>query len=194
MITYDSEFTVLIPHWVNKVQIGVVPSEFYGSKDKLPESIKGATLKRFGNKAFYIDSSKKRILKNPTKVGQPKYWNLNGQSFYSNNMDWRTRVTIVNFYHAYFKDFIEQQLKEPFPIFLNYTLEFNIKIHEVYTTFTPDITNMWILAKLFEDTVVSCGLLKDDSPEFRCHTGYGYQFVDKEEDRKLVISFKYNKK
>jgi hypothetical protein len=194
MINSETVFTVIIPNWENKVKIGVIPSEFYGAKHKLPPEHEGAKLKKFGRESFYVDSMGKRILKNPNKKGNPKYWNLNGQDFYSNNMNWQTRVKIVNYYHRYFKKYIEEQLKEPFPIFLNYNLSFDIEIQEVYSTFTPDITNMWILPKLFEDALVSTKKLKNDSPEFRCHTGFGYKFVEKEEDRKLVITFKYTKK
>jgi hypothetical protein len=32
---------------------------------------------------------------------------------------------------------------------------------------------------MIEDTVVKCKILKDDSPEFRRHTGVGYKFVEK---------------
>jgi hypothetical protein len=43
-----------------------------------------------------------------------------------------------------------------------YTLNMDVII-DVYSTFTPDITNMWIL-KMIEDTVVKCKILRDDSP------------------------------
>ena len=66
-------------------------------------------------------------------------------------------------------------------------------VYDVYSKFTPDITNMWILSKMIEDAVVNCGVLRDDSPEFRMYTGCGYKFVDDEKDRKIVVTFKYNK-
>jgi hypothetical protein len=37
-----------------------------------------------------------------------------------------------------------------------YTLNMDVIIYDVYSTFTPDITNMWILSKMIEDTVVKC--------------------------------------
>jgi hypothetical protein len=45
-----------------------------------------------------------------------------------------------------------------------YTLNMDVIIYDVYSTFTPDITNMWILSKMIEDTVVKCKILRDDSP------------------------------
>jgi hypothetical protein len=50
--------------------------------------------------------------------GNPEYWNLNGQAFYSTNMTWKQRSTIVNFYHKYFATYVNKQLKEPFPTFM----------------------------------------------------------------------------
>lgn len=193
MITENSIFTIVVPDWVNKVRIGTVPTLFYTSADTLPSKHEGATLRRVGNKAYYIDSKNKKIIKNPLQKGNPEYWNLNGQAFYSTNMTWKQRSTIVNFYHRYFTPFVSKQLKEPFPTFLSYTLSMDIEIYDVYSKFTPDITNMWILSKLIEDTVVNCKLLRDDSPEFRRHTGFGYKFVEEEKDRKIVINFKYIK-
>jgi hypothetical protein len=75
--------------------------------------------------------------------------------------------------------------KEPFPTFMAYTLNMDVIIYDVYSTFTPDITNMWILSKMIEDTVVKCKILRDDSPEFRRHTGIGYRFVEEEKIEKL---------
>jgi hypothetical protein len=48
----------------------------------------------------------------------------------------------------------------------------------VYSSNTPDITNMWILTKLFEDALVNTGILRDDSPQFRTKTSYEYKFVE----------------
>lgn len=193
MITQDTIFSITIPKWENKVKMGVVIAAYYKKKDKLPVKHKGATLKKFGRSNIYIDKKGKKIIKNPTKVGKPIYWNLNGQQFYSNNMHWSDRSSIVNYYHKYFTKYIKKTFKEQFPTFLNYRLSMDISIHEIYSTHTPDITNMWILAKLFEDSMVNAKILRDDDPQFRCSTSYGYRFVDKEEDRKLIIKFKYTK-
>lgn len=193
MVTESSVFTIEIPNWINKVRIGTIPTLYYTKGEPLPAKHAGASLRKIGAKEYYIDSKNKKIVKNPLQKGNPEYWNLNGQSFYSNNMTWKQRSTIVNYYHKYFKPFVINQLKEPFPIFLSHTLNMEVIIHEVYSKFTPDITNMWILSKLIEDTVVNCKILRDDSPEFRRHTGIGYVFVEEEKDRKITINFKYTK-
>lgn len=193
MITEKTVFRLVIPEWVSKVRIGTIKTVYYVKGDKLPDKYKNAKTRKVGKKLYYVDSKNKKIVKNPTKKGQPEYWNLNGQSFYSNNVTWKQRSTIVNFYHKYFSTYVKEQLKQQFPSFLAYKLDMTLTMHETYCRHTPDVTNMWILAKMLEDTIVKAGILRDDSPQFRMQTSYGYQFVEKEEDRKLVLEFKYNK-
>jgi len=193
MINEKSIFILEIPNWPNKVKIGTNTTEFYTMKDNLPKAHDGATLKKFGKKLYYINSKGSRIIKNSNSVGKPKYWNLNGQAFYSANIHWATRSKIVGFYHKYFMKYIKEQLKEPFPSFLSYKLNMSIVIYDVFTNYTPDITNMWILAKMLEDAIVSAKLLRDDSPEFRRKTSIEYQFITDPTKRKLLVTFEYKK-
>lgn len=193
MIDNNTVFKLVIPRWKNKVPIGTVQKQYYSKSAKLPLKHKGAKLKKFGRSKFYIDNKGKKIVKNPLKAGNPKYWNLNGQQFYSTNMHWSNRTIIRNFYHSYFKKYINKGFKEPFPIFLEYRIEMNVVIYDLFSNNTPDITNMWILAKMFEDVMVSEKILRDDSPQFRSKTSYEYKFVENESKRKLIIEFKYKK-
>jgi hypothetical protein len=116
--------------------------------------------------------------KEPSSKREPRVLELKWTSLYSTNMTWKQRSTIVNFYHKYFATYVNKQLKEPFPTFMAYTLNMDVIIYDVYSTFTPDITNMWILSKMIEDTVVK---MQDTErqPEFRRHT-IGYRFVEEE--------------
>lgn len=193
MITTNTVFKLVIPQWKNKIEISKIPKKYYAKGDKLPKKYNGATLKRFGSKYLYVDSDGNKIVKNPTKAGKSKYWNLNGQQFYSTNMHWALRKKIVDFYHKYFSEYIKKEFKEPFPIFLSYSITMEVKIYEVYSKFTPDITNMWILPKMIEDAMVNNKIIRDDSPQFRLKTSYEYIFVKDESKRKLVIKFKYKK-
>jgi hypothetical protein len=61
------------------------------------------------------------------KRGNPEYWNLNGQAFYSTNMTWKQRSTIVNYYHSILL-YVNKQIKDPFPTFLAYTLNMDVVI------------------------------------------------------------------
>jgi len=193
MITQKTTLTMTIRDWKNKMPVGKVPPQYYKKGTKLPLKYKGASLKKFGRASFYVDSKNKRLIRNEKTAGNVKYWNLNGQAFYSTNMHWTLRSQMTNFYHSYFTKHIKNRFKTPFPIFLGYRISIDIKIYDVYSSNTPDITNMWILTKLFEDALVNTGILRDDSPQFRTKTSYEYKFVENEKDRKLVIKFKYNK-
>lgn len=193
MVTPKTVFQITIPKWKNKVPIGKVAPVYYTKNIGLPQKHAGARLRKIGRKFYYVDKNNKRLIKNVNKVGNIKYWRVNGQKFYSANIHWKTRSTIVNFYHRYFKDKINKKFKAPFPMFAGYSLDMHILIYELYTSDTPDITNMWILAKIFEDVMVAQHIFRDDSPQYRLGTSYKYKFVEDEKDRKLVIKFKYTK-
>ena len=54
---------------------------------------------------------------------------------------------------------------------------------------------MWLLEKMFEDTLQEMGLLRDDNPEFVIESGRKrYHWVNKPEDRKLIFKLKYIKR
>lgn len=193
MITPESTFTVSIPKWQSKLRVGTVIAAYFSQKDRLPKKYEGAILKRFGSKKLYVDSNNKKIIKNKGSVGNPIYWTMNGQGFYNNTIHWTVRSKVVKYYHRYFTKYIKAQITDDIPTFLSYKLTMEILIYDVYGPTTPDISNMWILPKMFEDAVVNSGVLRDDSPEFRRRTEYDYIFVENEEDRKLEITFKYKK-
>jgi hypothetical protein len=117
---------------------------YYTKGEALPSKHEGLLRKKIGAKQ-YVDSKHKKIVK--TKR-EPRVLELKWTSLYSTNMTWKQRSTIVNFYHKYFATYVNKQLKEPFPTFMAYTLNMDVIIYDVYSTFTPDITNMWILSKM----------------------------------------------
>ena len=186
-------YSVEIPDWVNRVPIGTVLAEYYTKKHKLPASLGKCKLKRFGSKYIYVDSKNKKVVRNKNKIGNTIHWNLNGQSFYSATIHWNTRSKITAFYAKYFKDYIIEQLPEKIPSYLGYALNIQMIIYDRYSTFTPDITNMWLLFKLFEDNLVKNKVIKDDSPGFILKTSYEYKFIEKHEERRLVFEFSYIK-
>lgn len=191
MITTESIFTVTIPEWVNKVRIGTNTAKFYTSTCDLPKKYGECGLKKIKDTSYYVDGAGKKIIKNSKAVGNPIYWTVNGQGFYNNTTPWYIRSKAVKYYHKYFTKYIKEQLEEQIPTFLEYKLSMHIDIYDVYASTTPDISNMWILPKMFEDAVVNANVIRDDSPEFRTSTSYKYRFVREESDRKLVITFNY---
>jgi hypothetical protein len=80
------------------VRVGTVPTLYYTKGEALRQH-EGATLRKIGAKQYYVDSKHKNS--KTLFKGNPEYWNLNGQAFYSTNMTWKQRSTIVNFYHKF---------------------------------------------------------------------------------------------
>ena len=186
------EFILTIPNWEREICIGTVTPKYYNASNKTPEKIKNTyEVKNIMGGWYYVDKKGAPVVKNKKAVGNKKMWAMNGQSFYSNNLHWKTRADIVKNYHKYVTEYIVEKFKEPFPIYLESTLSMHIDIYEVYCSKTPDITNMWILPKLIEDAFVNAKILIEDSPEFRTKTSFEYIFVKSDEERKLVITFKY---
>jgi len=52
----------------------------------------------------------------------------------------------------------------------------------------PDIRNMWLWGKWFEDALQDCGIIIDDNPDYVIESGRTrYFWVDTVEERKLVF-------
>jgi hypothetical protein len=187
-------FKLTIPEWKNKVGIGIIAPKYYKAHNKVPDKIRDLyKVKKVFGDFYYVDDKGKRVKQGTRNVGEEKMWRINGQAFYSNTLHWRTRASIVKEYHMYIKEFIIKEFEDPFPTFLGFSLKMHVEIYEVYSAKMPDITNMWILPKMIEDTFVKAKILREDAPEFRRETSFGYSFVTEKEKRKLVITFKYQK-
>jgi len=187
-------FVLIIPEWENSVKLGTISPKYYKACNKTPDKIKNAyKVKHVMGDYYYVDDKGKPVQKKTRNVGKAKMWKINGQAFYSNTIHWKDRAAVVKYYHKYISGYIEKGFKTPFPTYLGYKLRMHVHIHELYSSALPDITNMWILPKMIEDSFVKCNILAEDSPEFRSATSFSYKFVNKKEQRKLVITFKYRK-
>jgi hypothetical protein len=55
----------------------------------------------------------------------------------------------------------------------------------------PDVSNMWLLEKFFEDALQECEIIPDDSPAYVRESGRKrYHFIETAEERKLVFTIK----
>jgi hypothetical protein len=55
----------------------------------------------------------------------------------------------------------------------------------------PDVSNLWLWTKWFEDALQESKIIPDDNPDYVQESGRTrYHFVDNEEDRKLVFTLK----
>lgn len=137
---------------------------------------------------FVCDSkTRKRIIANPTKAGQPSYYIVNGQAFYSGFGSEFERMAIV----SGLKDFYKLHLKriKPFKN-LSYPIIVDMEMHSPVNRKNWDLDNTWIHYKTISDSMVDLGILPDDNIQFITHAGSPlYYPVAHEDDRKLVLNF-----
>jgi hypothetical protein len=142
--------------------------------DKLPIKWKKALsdkVIKVGRKLYLSDNLGNLFIKNPKSMGKPKYWVLNGQEMYSGNLHKRSRASLANKYHQWFKPYIEAQIPRPIEIGEYQFLRITCIVEEVKRPQMPDPSNLWPWIKWFEDSLQELGLLKDDARAYVKDTG-----------------------
>lgn len=187
---------VIIENWQNKVEFSkATKAKYWTAKEisKMPKKHQANqdSIKVFNGKAYPVDKDGLRFIKNPVKAGKPNTWRINGQDLYSAVLNWRMRKKVAKLYHEYFSSFIRQQLK---PIEFTedmigkYGLSISCDIYEIKQFPIPDVSNMWLLEKFFEDALQECGIIPDDNPNYVIESGRKrYFWVNTPEERKLVF-------
>ena len=139
---------------------------------------------------------KYRTAKKSRKSGKPRYWTINGQGLYNATLHYRLRGTITKYFHKYLSKYIKEQVTEEeikaitlivYPE-SSTRLGVSVDIYEVKRAKMPDIRNMWLWGKWFEDALQDCGVIPDDNPDYVIESGRTrYFWVDTAEERKLVF-------
>jgi hypothetical protein len=189
--------TVTIPNWEDSYLKSKNTRAVYWlwkDKEKLPNKYStqlSSTPLIQGKKAYCVDELGNKFLKNTKKVGTENRWILNGQDLYNATLDWRLRKTIAKYYHGYFSTYIKAQLT-PIQIPEGHFLSIGCDIYEIERGQMPDVGNMWLLEKFFEDSLQECGIIPDDSPKYVRESGRKrYHFVQTKEERKLVFTINF---
>lgn len=137
---------------------------------------------------------KYRVAKKSKKSGRPRYWTVNGQGLYNATLHFRLRGTITKYFHKYLSKYIREQITEKDIQTINTALEnsmllgTSVDIYEVKRGKMPDVGNMWLWCKWFEDALQHCGVIPDDNPDYVIESGRKrYYWVDTAEKRKLVF-------
>ena len=186
-------YTVTVPQWQNSYQFSASTKvKYWEWKDleKLPKKYKDLVdrhPKLVGKKAYCARPDGELFVKNPLKAGTPNLWILNGQALYSAVLNWRQRKSVAEYFHAYFTTYIKVQLS---PIILNEGeyLSISCDIYEVQRGNMPDVSNMWLLEKFFEDALQECGIIPDDGPKYVIESGRKrYHWVNTAEERNLIF-------
>lgn len=139
------------------------------------------------------------VAKKSKKTGKPKYWIVNGQGLYNATLHYRQRGLITKYFHAYLSEYIKKMCPEDIKaIHDTVTKESSIKIstsvdiYEIRRGRIPDVGNMWLWIKWFEDALQECGVIEDDNPDYVIESGRKrYHWVDNEEDRKLIFHINF---
>jgi len=186
---------IVIPNWLNRVEFSkATRAKYWEAKDveKMPKKHIVDKIKVISGKAYPVDISGNRFIKNPKKAGTPNTWRINGQDLYNAAMDWRKRKTMAQFYHDYFLKFIKEQavpIKFTERMVGEYGLSISCDIYEVKQFPIPDVSNMWLLEKFFEDALVLAGIIPDDNPNYVIESGRKrYHWVETQEERKLIFN------
>jgi hypothetical protein len=139
------------------------------------------------------------VAKKSRKSGRTRYWTVNGQGLYNATLHFRLRSKVTKYYHKYLSRYIKQQISKKRIIELNnliypgssHKLSVSLDIYEVRRGSMPDVSNLWLWTKWFEDALQESNVIPDDNPDYVHESGRTrYHFVDNQEDRKLVFTLK----
>jgi hypothetical protein len=132
--------------------------------------------------------------KKSKKSGKPKYWTINGQGLYNATLHYRLRGTITKYFHDYLSKYIKKQItKEDIKTLSqgfadNKVIGVSVDIYEVKRGKMPDIRNMWLWGKWFEDALQECGIIPDDNPNYVIESGITrYFWINNVNERKLIF-------
>jgi hypothetical protein len=129
------------------------------------------------------------IAKKTKKTGKPKIWTVNGQSLYNAALHFRARAKITLYFHEYLSKFIKEQItKEQIQSLISHQLSVSLDIYEVRKGMLPDVGNLWIWTKWFEDALQECEIIPNDNSNVIIESGRTrYHWVETDENRRLVF-------
>lgn len=133
------------------------------------------------------------LTSNPLAAGTPKMKKVNGQDIYNGNVSRQARASLVKALHNFFIPYISQlePIKdiEQFPL----TLELLFYIYDKGKN-NIDNDNKWIYRKCIQDTLVECGVLGDDNPQYISRNEEETILIPDNQEQKLIINIYGSKK
>ena len=144
--------------------------------------------------------SKYCIAKKSRKSGKPRYWTINGQGLYNATLHYRQRGTMTKYFHKYLSKHIKSQICKGEIEQINKLvykgsetkLSVSLDIYDIRRKIMPDVGNMWLWNKWFEDALQESGVIPDDNPDYVIESGRTrYNWVDDEKDRKLIFNIDF---
>jgi len=139
------------------------------------------------------------VAKKSRKSGRPRYWTINGQGLYNATLHYRLRAKITDYYHRYLSKYIKNQISKEDIQNINrkvypgssHKLSTALEIYDIKRGNMPDVGNLWLWIKWFEDSLQSSGVIPDDNMDYIRESGrIKHHFVDDPDNRKLVFIIK----
>lgn len=142
------------------------------------------------------------VAKKSRKSGRIRYWYINGQGLYNATVHYRLRSKLTKHYHKYLSKYIAKQItiKEiqninnvVFPGSFS-KLSVSVDIYDQRRGKIPDVGNLWLWLKWFEDALQESGVIPDDNPDYIIESGRTrYHWIDNPNERKLVFTIRFIK-
>lgn len=129
------------------------------------------------------------VAKKSRRTGKPVFWNVNGQSLYNATLHYASRAKVTKYFHKYLSKFIKEQItKEQITSLISHELSVSVDIYEINKGILPDVGNLWIWIKWFEDALQICKVIPNDNSKIIIESGRTrYRWVETNEERKLVF-------
>jgi len=136
-----------------------------------------------------------QIAKKSRKTGKPRWWTVNGQGLYNATMHYTLRSKMTKYFHAYLSRYIQEQIsEEQIQLIRTHLVSVSLDIYEIKKGMLPDVSNLWLWTKWFEDALQECNVLIDDNCDNVIESGRTrYHWVDSEEKRKLKFNIDFIK-
>jgi hypothetical protein len=182
---------IVVYDYPDKVMIARSRRELYYVNNS---NVRGNTNipKRFTNHPDYSFDPKGRlinivtgeyVLANPRTAGKPRYWVVNFQDIWNQNMTKQTRAQRTGL----LKDIFRPHVKK-IKIIKDFPVEISIKIYDL--TCPVDISNKGVIyTKIIEDLLVTEGKIPDDSVDYvNCSGRTKYIHITDQKKKRMEIT------
>lgn len=179
-------FEISIPNFTNRVLIAhkmqLKPYIKGRATPKLPAKYKTADYDYGADKKLYHVPTGEVVASNPTKVGQPRFWEVNGQHIYNGAISEHARDTYID----KLKDFVRPYIEEtPFVNERILQMELRFFVTDRMNK-NIDNDNKWIWEKCLGDVMKKLIIPEDDPKILYSHLKSTY-FVEEDYDTRLDI-------
>jgi hypothetical protein len=193
MKTKDLIYEIIVPKYPSKIKLSDKRRATYftsDKKDKIPKKYKDNERYEWRGKFLYDVTLNEKVVKNSRSVGTARYWSVNFQAIWNQQIKHQARASITNKLKDFFRPYIEEL--EPIS---SYPIKIEIFLHDI--DMPIDVDNKGVVyTKIITDLLVNTNkgedsnktIIPDDSANYINDTGRcKFVRVNNEEDIKMVI-------